>query len=130
VPFVRSFVQKTGTDFEARQNFYENRDSANAALDAYEAMNEKGMTEEAEKFYQKNEKLIMLSQEFKPYGKMIKDYNQMINTLKKEKDERFNDEIERLIDERTQIMREFNKRFGEEMYKPRKNTLKNLLRPD
>jgi hypothetical protein len=40
---------------------------------------------------------------------------------------KFKDDIDKLYDEKTQIMREFNKRYGEEMYRKRKNPLKDIL---
>jgi hypothetical protein len=130
VPFVRSFVAQTGSDFEARQNFYDNRDKALAAKDAYEAYFEKGQPEVAEKFFNENRDLIILAEQYKPFGKIIRDYTQSINEMKKMKDERFDEDIEKLIEDRTKIMREYNQLFGEAMFKPRRNPLKEILQGD
>jgi hypothetical protein len=127
VPFIRSFVQKTGTDFEARQNFYENRDAAIAAKEAYELMVEGAMDQDAEQFFKENEKLIILADEYKGYDKIVSQMNQTINELKKTDPEAFDADIEDLMNQRTQIMREFNKRFGEEKFANRPNPLKQIL---
>jgi hypothetical protein len=127
VPFIRSFVQKTGTDFEARQNFYENRDAAIAAKEAYELMIEGAMDQDAEQFFKENEKLIILADEYKGYDKIVSQMNKTINELKKTDPEAFDADIEDLMNQRTQIMREFNKRFGEEKFANRPNPLKQIL---
>jgi uncharacterized protein YeaO (DUF488 family) len=127
VPFVRSYIGKTGTDFEARSTFYENRDTAIAAKEAWEIMIEEGLQKDADQFYKENESLIQLGEEFKEYNKYVKQYNQSINELKKMDKELYKDEIDKLYEEKTQIMRQFNKRYGEEMYRKRDNPLKNIL---
>ena len=127
VPFVRSYIGKTGTDFEARSTFYENRDTAIAAKEAWEIMQEEGLQKDADQFYKENESLIQLGEEFKEYNKYVKQYNQSINELKKMDIELYKDEIDKLYEEKTQIMRQFNKRYGEEMYRKRDNPLKNIL---
>jgi N12 class adenine-specific DNA methylase len=127
VPFVRSYIGKTGTDFEARSTFYENRDTAIAAKEAWEIMQEEGLQKDADQFYKENESLIQLGEEFKEYNKYVKQYNQSINELKKMDKELYKDEIDKLYEEKTQIMRQFNKRYGMEMYRKRDNPLKNIL---
>lgn len=127
VPFVRSFAQKTGTDFEARQNFYDNRDAAIAAKEAYEAMVERSLESDAEEFFKENEKLISLAEEYKGYDRIISQMNKTINELKKADPEAYDADIENLLNQRTQVMREYNKRFGEEKFANRQNPLKELL---
>jgi hypothetical protein len=127
VPFVRSYIGKTGTDFEATQNFYEFRDNVIAAKEAYELMIEGGLQEDADQYYKENQALIDLEYQYKSYEKMIKQYNQSINELTKEDKDLYKDDIDKLYDERTLIMRDFNKEYGEAMFKNRKNPLKSIL---
>jgi hypothetical protein len=126
-PFVRSYVDKTGTDYQARSEFYENRDNAVRAAEAYEEMLQAGLKEDADEWYKDNEDLIILADEFKFYEKDIKSLTKTINELKKEDKELFNDDINKLIEERTLYMREFNKLYGQRIYKKRSNPLKDLI---
>ncbi|MAN85586.1 MAG: hypothetical protein CL555_01560 [Algoriphagus sp.] len=130
VPFVRSFVSKTGTDFEARQNFYENRNNAEAAMEEYKAYLKKGMDQEAAEFFQENQNLMMLADIHKKYDKHISEMTRTINQLKKADPEQYDDQIEQLYEQRTQLMREFNKQYGEIMFKNRPNPIKQILNLD
>jgi serine/threonine protein phosphatase PrpC len=127
VPFVRSFVQKTGSDFEARASFYENRDKAITAVEAFEKMQEAGLSEDAAKFYDKNKGLIGLSETYKGYERLVKDLNKIIGEMKSADKELYKDDIEKLYEDRTKIMRGFNREYGEVMYKNRPNPIKEIL---
>jgi len=127
VPFVRSFVQKTGSDFEARASFYENRDKAITAVEAFEKMQEAGLSEDAAKFYEKNKGLIGLSETYKGYETLVKDLNKLIGEMKSSDKELYKDDIEKLYEDRTKIMRGFNRKYGEVMYKNRPNPIKEIL---
>jgi hypothetical protein len=127
VPFVRSFVQKTGSDFEARASFYENRDKAITAVEAFEKMQEAGLSEDAAKFYDKNKGLIGLSDTYKGYERLVKDLNKLIGEMKSADKELYKDDIEKLYEDRTKIMRGFNREYGEVMYKNRPNPIKEIL---
>jgi HD superfamily phosphodiesterase len=98
-----------------------------AAKEAYELMIEGGLQEDADQYYKENQALIDLEYQYKGYEKMIRQYNQSINQLTKEDKELYKDDIDKLYDERTQIMRDFNKEYGEAMFKNRKNPLKSIL---
>ena len=71
--------------------------------------------------------MIDLAEEYKAYDKAVRNYNQTIATLKKESKELYRDDIDKLYEERTKLMREFNRRYGEVMFKKRGNPLKSIL---
>ena len=127
-PFVRSFVDKTGTDYQARQEYYEHRDNALTAKEAFDRYVDKAQEERATEFYNENSKLIELAEIFKSYEKDVKSITKTVNELKQLDKDKFDDDIEQLLNQRTAIMRSFNKQYGEMMYKNRPNAIKELIR--
>nr|HAD52112.1 hypothetical protein [Algoriphagus sp.] len=81
-------------------------------------------------FFQENQNLMMLADIHKKYDKHISEMTRTINKLKKADPEQYDDQIEQLYEQRTQLMREFNKQYGEIMFKNRPNPIKQILNLD
>lgn len=127
IPFIRSYLYKSGTDFQARQDFYENRNHVTSVAQLYDGYLEDRNMEKAKQLREEQGNLLKLNQELKQYNTMIRKYNESINALKKQDKKANADKIDQLYEDRDRIMKQFNKRYGEEVYKKRPKTLRSLI---
>ncbi|MEC7753794.1 MAG: LPD38 domain-containing protein [Bacteroidota bacterium] len=126
IPFFRNYVQKSGTDYQARQEYYEKYNELsqiNFHLNQYIDNNQ---TDKAKEYIRKNRNEIRLFQQAERYNKTIKKLNKSIAALNE--DGGFNESVDQLYDQRAKLYKQFNKLYNEVMNSERPKTLNEIFR--
>lgn len=126
IPFFRNYVQKSGTDYQARQEYYEKYNELNQINFHLKQYVDNAQPEKAKEYIQNNRNELRLFHQAESYNKAIKKLNNSIAALNE--DGGFNESVDQLYDQRSKLYKQFNKLYNEVMIGERPKTLNEIFK--
>jgi hypothetical protein len=123
VPFAKRFYKKSGTIYQERSKFYETAAVLQNLKDRLEAAINNAKPEKADEIISEDPVKYNLIYTFDAYNKEIKKMNKYINEFKKQDEDQFSEQIDKLYDDRDQLMKKFNDLYFKEVTKKSKKSI-------
>ena len=128
LPFVRNYLQKSGTQYQTQQQYYDNTTAAKMANATMENYLDMGNKSKAEQYYKEHKALMDMYQKSKEFDKVVRGINKNIKLLAESTKPEDKKKLDELYDKRAEIMKEYNKMYHQQVNKPKQiNSLSDIF---